>query len=584
MVFAPVVEAGGTVTLLDTVRTVDAACGDIREHYRELRDARPLIRIWMNNPDSNTPGAVYVGRIDIDDTIKGSFPFKNNVPSEGRIELRDNHYIAMWLKHLPNDGSLRKNVLITVDFYGGAKRWSGLLDSWEVKTRDGAKYVELTFQDDLTFLQYLLAPPNPALPSNIFSFPRIFAIAGPARWCVTATIFLQLLRKQANLWQLPDDPFDYESWDDTWNWEDWQAHIIGVPFAQDESLWTFITSRMNPVDAIIADTLDDAQLTIKYRRVITDDGESCSPNPFVSNVANCALVFEVVDNSNISTLAGTFLEGTVVDGFVRSVIQYGSGFIEDVFNVVADNQTLAPDEYFQNGFLGTVAKMPWVVIRDNEWTSIETSSLSWSPSKNVAVVLGGDNPAADAIAKLTIETIGNLLGALIMFSSLGTVIADVVMPFLVGTIAAWLEWKNFGRAQQLGWMHYLEAYQQGAEANSWSFSAISALRGGFLQSKAQSAHVMALHDSWVIPGIHADIGHRVGSTVQSKGIESIIWINQLEEMSAQWDNTIGSEQPYSWLLKVGRNNRALSLGERLARLTKKISEAANNVGVSLIQG
>jgi len=28
----------------------------------------------------------------------------------------------------------------------------------------------------------------------------------------------------------------------------------------------------------------------------------------------------------------------------------------------------------------------------------------------------------------------------------------------------------------------------------------------------------------------------------------------------------------------------MSLGERLARLTKKISEAANNIGVSLIQG
>lgn len=577
------VEAGGAVTALTDARAVEETAAAIRRSHRELRDAKPLIRIWMNNQDSSIAGAVYVGRIDMDDTVKGNFPFKNNAPSQGTVELRDDHYIAMWLKKLPNDPELRKNVLITVDFYGGTKRWSGLLDHWEVKSRGGVKTVELIFQDDLTFLQFLLAPPNPALPSNIFAFPRIFAIAGPARWTVSMVIFLQLLRKQANLWQLPDDPFDFESWDDTWDWNDWQAHIMAPKFTQDSSLWTFIAARMSPVDSIIANTLDDAQLTITYRRIITDDGEVCQPNPFITNVRNCALVFEVVDNSNVSAFDGTFLEGSIIDGMVRSVVQYGSGYIEDVFNLITDDQSYTPDEYFQNGFMGTIARMPWLVIRDNEWTAIETNSLSWGPAKNVAVVIGGDNPAADAIAKLTIETIGNMLGSLIMFSSLGTIISDVVMPFLVGTIAAWVEWKNYGRAQQAGWMHYLEAYQQGAEANSWSLSAVAALRGGFLTSKAETAHVMSLHDSWIIPGVHADIGHRVGSTIQSKGIESIIWVNQIEEMAASWDNTSGSEQPYLWVIKVGRSDRVLSLGERLARLQKKISESANNLGMSFIQ-
>ena len=304
----------------------------------------------------------------------------------------------------------------------------------------------------------------------------------------------------------------------------------------------------------------------------------------MSNVKNCALVFEVVDNSNVTSAEGTFLEGTVIDGMVRSIVEYSSGFVEDIFNVVTEDSTLAPDEYYQNGFMGSVAKMPWVVLRDNEWTSIESSSLSWGPSKNISVVVGGDNPAADAIAKLTIETIGNLLGALIMFSSLGTIISDVVMPFLVGTIAAWLYWRNQGRQKELGWVHYLESFQQGAEANSWSLSAAAALRGGFLVGKSETRHVMALHDSWMIPGIHADIGHRVGSTIQSKGLEQIIWVNQLEEMVPQWDNTVGAVQPYQWLIKAGRSNRALSLGERLARLTKKITASVNNVGASVVQG
>ena len=75
-----------------------------------------------------------------------------------------------------------------------------------------------------------------------------------------------------------------------------------------------------------------------------------------------------------------------------------------------------------------------------------------------------------------------------------------------------------------------------------------------------------------------------GSTIQSKGLEQIIWINQLEEMVPQWDNTVGAVQPYQWLIKAGRSNRALSLGERLARLTKKITASVNNVGASVVQG
>lgn len=569
---------------LDTLSLVDLKCAAVRDKHKSLRNAKPLIRIWNNNPDPSIAGATYIGRIDFDDTIKGSFPFKNNTPTEGMIQLRDDHYIAMWLKELPNNPAYRKNVIITVDFYGGEKRWSGLLDKWEVKSKGGVKYLDVTFQDDLTFLQYLLCPPNPLLPIPIFQFPRVFGLAGPSRWTISMVIFLNLMRVEGNLYSLPDDPFNFESWDDAWDWSDWQAHIMAPTFLGDNSLWTFIAARMSPVDAIIADALDDAQLTLKYRRIITDDGESCSPNVFVPNVKNCALVFEIVDNSNITTLEGTFLEGTIIDGFARSIVQYGSGFIEDVFNLVREDQTLAPDEYFQNGFMGTVAKLPWLVIRDNEWTPIETSSLSWGPSKNVAVCVGGDNPAADAIAKLTIETIGNLLGALIMFSSAGTIAADVIMPFLVGTIAAWLYWRNTGRSNELGWIHYLESYQSGAESNSWSLSAVATLRGGFLVGKSETHHVMELHESWIIPGVHADIGHRIGSTIDSKGLEQTIWVNQLEEMVASWDNTQGSQQPYSWMIKAGRSDRAMSLGERLARLTKKISEAANNVGVSLIQG
>lgn len=555
-------------------------CDQVRASHESIRKAKPLIRFWMNNPDGSA-GLVYVGRVDYDDTIKGSFPFKNNTPTQGVVELRDDNYIAIWLKQLPNDPTLKKNVVITVDFYNGAKRWSGIMDKWNVKSKDGVKYLEVTFDDDLKFLQFIVAPPNPALPLDVFQFPRVWAQGGPAKWAVSTLLWVNLWRNESSAWTLPDDPFDINSWTAEWDMSEWQCLVKCDPFASDDSsLWTFLSSRMNPIDSVIADCLDDAQLTITYRRIITDDGETCNVNG-ITNVANGVLVYEIVDNSNATALEGTFLQGTIVDGMVRSVVDYTAGFVEDSFNEVIDDETLAPDEYYQSGFLGTMSVMPWVVIRDNEWTPIESSELSWGPSKNVSVIVGGDNPAIDATAKLLIETTGNLLGLFLLGFPTGTIIEDIVMPFIVGTIAAWDQWKNTGRATELGFVHYLELYQQGAENNSWSLSALTALRGGFLVGLSETDHLIALRDSWMIPGVHVDIGQRMGSTCDSKGLENIIWVNQLEEMTPSWDNS-DSLQPLTWSIKAGKSNRNLTMGERMARLSKKMNEAINNIGFSII--
>lgn len=163
-------------------KAVEANAEAERARHHAFRRAKPLIRFWMNDP-TGAPGLVCVGRVDYDDSIRGSFPFKNNTPTQGVLELRDDHYMSMWLKRLPNDPEYKKNVVVTVDFYGGKKRWSGLLDHWTVKGKDHVKYLEVTFNDDLTHLQYLLAPPNPLLPIPLFQFPRIFALAGPSKVC-----------------------------------------------------------------------------------------------------------------------------------------------------------------------------------------------------------------------------------------------------------------------------------------------------------------------------------------------------------------------------------------------------------------
>jgi hypothetical protein len=257
------------------------------------------------------------------------------------------------------------------------------------------------------------------------------------------------------------------------------------------------------------------------------------------------------------------------------------GFVEDTLTTVTDDESIAPDSYYQGGFLGSLASMPWLVIRDNQWTAIETSELTWSPATAVSVIVGGDNPAADAIARLIIETTGNLLGYLFLFgfSSAGTIAADIIMPFINGTIAAWLQWKNTGRAQNLGWVHLWEIYNQGAENNSWSLSALAALRGGFLASKSQTSHTLSLRGTgWIMPGVHFNVGTRIGST--STAYPDEIFIDQVEELNPAWDHT--SDQPLDWDVKIGQNKAAMTMGERQARLQKKALETLQNIGVHLL--
>ena len=600
-----------TVADLDPI---SQACEAYRYDLDVLRRAKPMITFYRNkaNPDASGgilgnipiigpeidglrgpaagagPGLEYYGRVDFRDSIRATFPFKKNESAQGILELRYDHYISEWIRGIPNDPNQCKNIIIRVDFFGGKLRWTGLLHHFAAKVNsEGQFYMELTFHDDMQFLQFLLGPPNPALPIPVFQFPRVLPIFGPAKWACSVFILINLIRKEGNLWQLPDDPFSFDQWIDVLptEWNEWQVHIKAKGLLQDDSsLWTVFGTRMNPVDAVIADPMDDAQLTLRYRRVFTEEGETMDGVLFVApdGFANGACVFEIVDDSGFyDPFTGTFLQGSIVTGFVRSTVQYVGGFIEDAVGVIADDETLYADEYWGPGFLGTLASSPWLVIRDSSYTPVESRDLTWSPATAVSVIVGGDNPITDALARLIIETAGNIAGYLLLggFSSGGTIIADLVMPFLEGTIAAWLEWKNTGRAGQLGWVHLFELFQQGAENSTWSLSALAALRGGFLASRSETSHNVNLRGiNWVLPGVDFTIGSRVGHTM--RGFNPIIFVNQCEGIEPRWDNA--SNEPLTWDCKFGRNKASMTSGERAARLTKRLSELVRNIGLHLV--
>jgi len=439
----------------------------------------------------------------------------------------------------------------------------------------------VNFVDDLQFLQFMLGPPNPALPIPIFQFPRVLPIFGPAKWAVSMMILINLIRLNGHLWNLPPDPFDVDSWDDLFDWSDWQVFIKCKAFdLDDSSLWTILATRMNRMDQIVGDALEDAQLTLTYRRILTVDGEE-SPIDGVPDIANGALVLEVVDNSGYFNADGTGTGGGVAGGLQRSVAQFLSGFVEDMRVLVADDETIWPDEYYQNHYRGTVPSHPHVTIRDSRYSQVETSQLTWAPATAVSVIVGGDNPLADNLARLTIESIAALAGYFLLggFSGLGSIVADVVMPFLIGTILAWLQWTNNSRRNNLGWVHLYEVFQQGAENNSWSLSAVAALRAGFKLTASQTAHVFTMRQAGeYYPGLDYDVGHRIASTASH--VTDRLFVDQVEHMEIDWD--FEAQKFYEWGNSVGKADAAMSMAERNGRLLTKAFTTMQNIGVHLV--
>ncbi|MBY0442816.1 MAG: hypothetical protein K2Q25_11900 [Mycobacteriaceae bacterium] len=566
---------------------------EIRRQRKALQRAQTVISIYKNNPDGSA-GLLPVGRISQYETTKRQFPDRANVSSAGMFEIRATHWVAKFIASVPNNPNECKNIVIRVDKFGGKWRWTGLMHHWQVYTREGVDYLLASFNDDKQTIQFMLGRPNPLLPVNIFQFPRDWPQFGPSVWSLSVFLWLNLIAEQAdefvaNLLQglitLVADPFDIGQWANNQiamlNPANWQMHIVCPSIINDSSLWTFIASRMNTCDSVIAAALDDAQLALTYRRVFTAEGEY-GVDMFGNLVANGALMIEIVDRSQFSLPVGSYFSGTSSAGLVRSVLQWSDGFIEDTLSMITDDESLYADEYWQSGFLGTFAATPGVCIRDSWWNDLQ-SVVTYSPPTAAGVIVGGDNPTADAIAKLIISSVGNLVGYFLLggFDSLGDIASDVIMPFLVGTIAAWDEWINIGRRTNLGWVHLFKVYQQGAENNAWSFAALAALRGGMNATSAQTCHTMVIDEStWPIPGVHCQIKDRIASSsgaLQRMGID-MLFVGQIEEMNESAEDDGVSK----FLMKIGKNEAAKTTGERTAQQLKFVLNKLSDLGVHLI--
>lgn len=552
--------------------------------------ARPRVRLWNNPPDGQESRGLVL-RAELRDTQSGKVSFSRRDVTTATIRLRMDNPHARWLINLPQDRDTKQGVVLSVDHMGGSLRWSGFLKEWKaVKDGFGVYYLEVTFVDDRQHLQYLMGAPNPLLPIWLIQFPRVLPGIGPAKWVCSLFILLNLIRVNNAILSLPDDPFDWESYVGIYDWSTWQVHVVCPNLLEDSSLWTIIKTRMDSLESVFEEAMDMAQLTLQYRRIFTVDGEDPTDYGLThTSVRNGALVLEIVDNSGYYDPAGTAFGGALASGLWRSVVEFGNGFVEEyVGDAITDDHEIWPDEYYQEnswlkGWLPVPTK-PNIMVRDSKWSQIETATLGYQAAGPVSVIVGGANPYVDNMAELMIQAVGNILGyiALAGFSSAGDLAATAIMPWIRGTILAWLYWKNMRRAQNIGWAHLYETRAGGGDQNAWTLSSIAALTGAFSDTKAKSVHQFTLNGAGPhYPGIDFLPGHRISSTAEQL-VPGLVHVDAVEQIYLEWNYESSDDAGHKYSVTVGTGEVGKSFADRFSHLFATTLDTMSEIGLRIL--
>ncbi|MFD7042311.1 phage tail protein [Rhodococcus jostii] len=520
----------------------DAVFGDITarlEKETQRRILPPRIRIF--DGDWNLRG-------ECRREISANFVFADNETGTGSIEMPLDYYLSQWLVDI--DGRATTNVHIVVDKDGA--RWDGRMDELMVlKDEDGRRYVRVVFKSSYEELKHILCWSNPFLPAEI-QFPRLWVLFGRARWCLKTTLLVNLLRLEASLWMLPDNPMDLSHWfnldQSTW------SQVVKPDLTEDHSVAAIVHSRFKNMHEVSRKIVADAQLSWEPRRYLEGDEP---PWPGADLRHGC-LVWDLIDKSGWNT--GTSFGGDLFGGLLRELITIGGDGVTENLEQVTDPNI--PDAYYQPGHKGTEPSMPAVVYRESEHTGIQSSMFSHKPATDVGVVSGGHSaPGVNELISSVIQMVGDLTAMIPGVPPVGGVADAILKPLYTDTVLAFGKHKNIVRAGRLGWSHYHEKWAEGGD-RAYTLAFLLAMRTGMWQTRETNRATLVVADSapWRIGQRghgHFFLGDRVGFTITGM-TPGKIFVERVSELTLAWDRDtspgwkiqIGEREPEDPILKA----------------------------------
>lgn len=545
----------------DRLDSIFNATMNRRNDRERKRLAPPLVRLWDGNWELR-------GRVAGE--FSASFEWVLNDTGAGEIVLPYNHHLAMWAAHYWDRDT--QNIHVTVDKDGA--RWSGRVS--EVTTAqnsEGLRTVTIKALHDYEELKHIQVWPNPFLPAAV-QFPKAALLAGPSVYVLKLALFMNLFRLQGNLWRLPDNPLTFEGWTQGLNYKQWPILVKPSLLTLDDSQWTVVSSRFKDFHEMAKDTLADGQLMVVCRRWLIGD-----PQPWkgANLERNGQLIIDIVDKSG--WYSQTAVGGTIAGGLVRSLHAVG----EDLVNEwrVATNEVADTPEYGFGDWLGSAPQSPWVVYRtEGKVNTAETTSFTYQPATVGQVTVGGHSmPGVNEGISALVQLVGNLATAFWGFAPQMGGIADTVLkPLYEDVFLAFMSLKNPARTVKLGWSHYYENFEDGAD-KAYTLSSILALRAGFWKTRSRTFHKLSVGNG--APYLVGDngeghffLGDRVGAQIPGAPDGRVV-VEQVSKLELEW----AADKPHEWEITVGDMDGARDGVEYALNKIKTLTGAIHDLGV-----
>lgn len=523
-----------------------------RAGFRMSRLDPPLVRIW--DGDWNLFSEIH-------GEFEHSFEFVRNDTGSAFIDLPLDHFVSKWI--LDPDSRTTKDLHLTFDKDGA--RWSGKVDSsrvtWGAKSE---RVLRVTAKHDYEYLKHILVWSNPFLPAEI-QIPKVWGLIGPADWALATTLHMNLLRQNASLWMVPDDPLDIGQWVNL-DISGWDMVVKPISMLGSSVPLAPVMSRFKDFHSVAKDVAADNQLSIEVRRYLEGD-----PHPIPGKVLkHGCLVVEIVDKSGWNT--ETAFGGSLLTGLQRAFKSIGSdGFTEGIHYIEHPD---FPAEYSQPGWRGTLPQAPWVVLEDGPYTGVESTEYEYKPPGPVQFVTGGQSmPGVNEGLKAALIAVGGVLGSVFAGQSqLGSVIAEIASPLITDSLMAFQAHKMHDRISELGSNPYFEMWADGAD-RAYTLSALIALRKA--KDETRERHVATVEINDAAPYTFGQNGHgdlfisdRVA--IHAAGMPANrLFVEQVETLTYElshskrgWRATVGQSEPMDPLLKLYSKWEATSSGLR----------------------
>lgn len=533
-----------------------------RERRERARRTPPLVRLWEpTTTDLQLRGVVRGER-------SCEVEWKANATGSGELVLPYEHHLAQWaMRWWERD---KRNIVLTVDHVG--ERWSGLMEN--VTTRQderGDRTVTLSFLHDFEHLNHLPVWSNPMTPPMV-QFPKSFMLYGPAAYILKVALFLNILRHNTSLWQLPDDPLDPESWLQGLDYRRWPILVQPRSIIHDATPWRFLHSRFDNYLDVATPILDEARLLVTCRRWLIGDPQ---PWPGAGLNRNGQLIIDIVDKSGWWEQTAT--GGTIAHGLLRTGLEVADNLVDESRRIL-ERPADAP-EYAVSGFLGTAPAQPWVVYRTNGAHNTATSTeYVYRPATVGQVTVGGKSaPGVNEFTSATTKFIFNVLGSFILQPALGGVVDTALNPLYSDVMLAFMSVKSPMRTRNLGWGHLMENFAAGGD-QAYTLASLMALRAGFRETDEEVSHSIKVGDGapYLIgaPGHgHFTLGDRIGVEIPGSR-EGRVDVEQVTRLALGWD----AETPHEWEVTIGAWPRQDPI-EFLLNKVRNLSAGLQEVGL-----